>query len=173
MMTGKKPKKLSAAKSFAAIERISIAGLVARMGPVGLHVYADAYLKAALALPEPAVPFEPVRPYLVCHSIELGLKAFLSLRGDKMIDMMEGGLGHNLEALLRAAIERGLNDLVSLTDSQRIAVCQATTYYAGKVFEYPAIGEALSAYPQLPSLHDLFEVAAHLVDALRKPCQES
>jgi hypothetical protein len=172
-MAENKPKKKSAVKDFAAIEQISIAGLVARMGPVALHVYADAYLKAAKALPEPTAPFEPVRPFLVCHSIELSLKAFLSLRGAKMIEMMESGLGHKLEALLQEAIERGLNDLVSLTDSQRNAIHQATTYYAGKVFEYPAVAEALSAYPQLPSLPHLFEAAAELVDVLRKPCYES
>lgn len=78
MSVKKEQGHISAAKQHAQIEQISIAGLTARMGPIGLHMYANSFLKAAQALPPPSVPFEPVRFFLVCRSIELVLKAFLS-----------------------------------------------------------------------------------------------
>lgn len=168
-----KKRRPSAAKRFAEIERISIAGINESMGPLGLHMYAESYLSAAQALPEPKVPFEPVRPYLVCHAIELALKAYLSLRGATMVDLADGAFGHNLESILAKAIEGDLANLVPLTESQTKAIRLATTYYAGKVFEYPAIGEALSAYPQSPPIEVLFEAAACLVEALRQPCKEA
>jgi len=173
MTKGTKSRRASAAKRFAEIERISIAGINERMGPVGLHVYAEVYLAAARALPLPKVPFEPVRPYLVCHAIELALKAFLSLRGAAMLELAEGPYAHNLDTLLQKAVENGLTAMVPLTDIQTTGISLATTYYAGKVFEYPAIGEALCAYPQLPPLEALFEAAASLVDTLCQPCREA
>ena len=143
------------------------------MGPIGLHLYAQHYLSAAKSLPEPTVPFEPVRPYLVCHAIELALKAFLSLEGKLMVELADGKLAHKLGALLSAAEEASLSKIVSLSDAQENAVRLAETYYAGKVFEYPAVGEAISAYPGMPSLSLLFEVATLLVEQLAIPCYET
>jgi len=42
MAMGKKAGRVSAAKRFAEIERISIFGITERMGPIGLHMYAEA-----------------------------------------------------------------------------------------------------------------------------------
>jgi hypothetical protein len=139
MSITQKQSRLSAAKRHAQIERISIAGLAARMGPVGLHTYAE---------------------------------AFQSLQGSTMLKLAERD-GHNLETLLRNADEKGLTPLVALTEAQRAAIRQASVYYEGKVFEYPAVGEAMSGYPDMPALSLLFEVAAVLVESLRKPCQEA
>jgi hypothetical protein len=140
------------------------------MGPLWLHTYAERFLNAARALPPGSVPFEPVRPYLVCHSIELGLKAFLSLQGSAMLALSEGPYAHNLEAILQKADEKGLRASVSLAPRQRSAIRHANTYYSGKVFEYPAIGEALSGYPNMPSLETLLEAASSLVESLRQQC---
>ena len=79
-MATPKSQKLSAAKRHAQIESISILGAVGRMGSLGLWVYADAYLKAGTAMPPPSVPFEPTRYFLFCHTVELGLEAFLSVK---------------------------------------------------------------------------------------------
>ena len=143
------------------------------MGPLGLHLYAERYFAAAKALPTLEVPFEPVRPYLVCHAIELGLKAFLSLKGHPMVNLAEGQLGHKLSAILNEAELIGLLDAVPLTIAHREAIKGAETYYAGKVFEYPAVGEALAAYPSMPSLTVLFEAGALLTSSLAKPCREA
>ena len=173
MANPKKTVRISAAKRFAQIEKISIMGITERMGPLGLHMYASAYLDAARALPLPTAPFEPVRPFLICHSIELGLKAFLSLHGAAMLELADGSHGHNLEAILKKADEKHLGTHVGLTDVHKAEVRKSSLYYAGKVFEYPAIGEALSAYPSMPVIDTLFEVATILVDSLRQQCLEA
>jgi len=158
-------------KRFAEVEKISISGITERMGPLGLQLYAEMYLAAAKALPTPQVPFEPVRPYLVCHAIELGLKAFLSLKGREMVKLAEGQFGHKLSAILIEAESVGLLDAVALSTAHREAITSAETYYAGKVFEYPAVGEALSAYPSMPPLKTLFEAAELLTSSLAQPCR--
>ena len=173
MACTRKPARVSATKQFAQVERISIAGITERMGPLALHMYADAYLNAARSLPLPSAPFQPVRPFLVCHSIELGLKAFLSLQDATMLELAGGPFGHNLEAILQKADEKHLGASVRLTKAQRAAVRHASFYYAGKVFEYPAVGEAISGYPGMPAIDALFEVAAKLVDSLRQQCREA
>lgn len=167
------PRKPSRAKQFAEIERISIFGAVGRMGPIGLWMYANAYEKAAASLPAPEAPYEPVRYYLACHSIELALKAYLSLHGATMLELSENAYGHNLEAILAAAESKGLSAQVTLTLEQRAEVTKAATYYAGKVFEYPAIGEAMGGYPILPRLEVLLEAANALVESLAQPCREA
>lgn len=166
-------KKQSLAKKFAEIEYISIIGIKERMAPLALHFYAEQYLAAAKALPVPDVPFEPVRPYLVCHSIELGFKAYLSLKGHQMVSLSEGPFGHKLNTILDEAVTKGLLELISLSKAHREAISAAETYYAGKVFEYPAVGEALSAYPNMPPLDTLFEVATLLISTLAQPCREA
>jgi hypothetical protein len=173
MTKQKKPRRLSLAQQNAKIENISIMGVTERMGPLGLHLYAKAYHDAARALPLPNVPFEPVRPFLVCHSIELALKAFLSLHGAAMLELAEGSYGHNLEAILQKADEKHLGKHVALTNAHKAEIRKAALYYRGKVFEYPAVGEALSAYPSMPVIETLFEVATILVDSLRKLCEEA
>jgi hypothetical protein len=171
--TKKKASRVSAAKRYAQIERISIAGTTERMAPLGLHTYAESFLTAARSLPPPTAPFDPVRPYLVCHSIELGLKAFLSLQGSTMLELAEGTYGHNLENIFQKAIEKGLGTSVRLTAAHESAIRVAAVYYSGKVLEYPAVGEAMLAYPSMPPVDTLFEVAANLVESLRQPCREA
>ena len=86
---------------------------------------------------------------------------------------LAGRDGHNLEALLRNADAEGLAASVTLTEDQRATIRDASTYYEGKVFEYPAIGEVLSAYPRRPTLDVLYHVAAVLVTSLREPCRDA
>jgi len=143
------------------------------MGPIGLHTYAQSFLTAARSLPPPTVPFEPARPYLVCHAIELGLKAFLSLRGAAMLELADGSYGHNLEAILQKAEENDLKTTVSFTNGHRAAIRLASIYYAGKVFEYPAVGEAISCYPSMPPIDILFDAATVLVESLRQQCRDA
>ena len=90
-----------------------------------------------------------------------------------MVELAEGPYGHNLDTLLTRALEANLEAIAGLSEAQCDAVRLATTYYSGKVFEYPAIGEALAAYPQMPPLETLFEVASLLVESLRGPCREA
>ncbi len=173
MPTQIKTRRTSRAKQFAQIEKVSIAGITERMGPHGLHMYAEAYLSAALALPKPNVPFEPVRPYLVCHAIELALKAFLSCRDTTMIGLGGSPYAHSLDSLLSAAVEANLAEFTKLADQQSDAIRSANTYYSEKVFEYPAVGEAMCAYPHMPPIDVLIEAASTLVRSLRPPCRDT
>jgi hypothetical protein len=168
-----KPRGLSQAKKHAGVESISICGAKGRMGPCALHFYAEAYLTAARSLPESVTPFDPVRAYLLCHSIELVLKAFLSLKGALMLELAKSELGHILDTLLEQAEKSQLKEVAILSSPQRAAVLQASNYYAAKVFEYPAIAEAFRGYPAMPSIPLLLGAAAALVDALRQPCREA
>ena len=168
-----KSQKPSHAKKFAAIEQVSILGVVGRMGPIGLWMYASSYVKAACALPAPSAGFEPVRYHLVCHGTELGLKALLSIHGATMLELAESAYGHNLQKILEAAKSRGLNNYVSLFLQHEQEITKAAKYYAGKLFEYPAVGEALQGYPELPDINVLLEAANLIVNGLETPCKEA
>ncbi len=163
-------RKLSAAKQHASVENISVLGVQGRMGPLGLWMYAHAYLRAAKALPGTEVPFEPVRYFLVCQSIELLLKASLSLNGAKLLELADAAYGHNLEALLEAVAKTGRP--LAIATSHCSEIRKAAKYYVEKVFQYPAVAQAMLGYPDLPDFAVLIE-AADILDAdLEKPCRE-
>lgn len=171
-MSATKPaKRLSPVKQYAQVDNISILGITERIGPPGLQLYAEYFLHAAEALPKPSVPFEPVRPYLVCHAVELGLKAFLALKGLSMLELSESSYGHKLSVILEKAEAGGLLAAVPLSEEHRREICIASEYYAGKVFEYPAPGEAISSYPRMPALDVLFDAANTIIAALARPCR--
>jgi hypothetical protein len=148
--------------------------LRSRMGPALLHAYARDFLEAADALaPPPAgVRFSPARQFLACRTLELVLKAFLSLRGVAMADMLDS-VGHDLGRLLDRAESLGLAELVKLESPYVDEIRRASTYYAAKVFEYPALGETVRGYPNLPSSPVLLDAARILVTALQQPCIEA
>lgn len=173
MSNPKTPRRTSPSKRFAEIEKISIFGAEARMGPLALQQYAERYFYAAKGLPVSDLKFDPVRLYLVCHSIELALKAYLSLHGALMVELSEGPYGHNLESILGKALERGIDSLVPLRDDHRAEICRANTYYSGKVLEYPAVGEAMRGFRDMPTLDLLIEAAEMLVVSLKEPCLEA
>lgn len=131
MPTAKRTGRPSPAKRFAGIENISILGITELIDPLGLQLCAESYFAVAQALSTPQVPFEPVRPFLVCHAIELGLKAFLSLKGHRMVTLSQGPFGHKLSTILNEAEAAGLLDVVPLSTTHREAIKSAETYYAG------------------------------------------
>jgi hypothetical protein len=47
------------------------------------------------------------RYFLLCHAVEIGLKAFLSLRGVP-VGKLRKGFGHKIDPLMRAALCQGL-----------------------------------------------------------------
>jgi hypothetical protein len=141
------------------------------MGPGSLIVYAASFLSAAkTVLVKPEIPFDPARTYLACHSLELCIKAFLSLRGRPMVELAGGAFRHDLAALLTKAEKEGFLDMVPLTGSQMAEIVRAAKYYSEKVFEYPAVGESIGAYPHLPHVPDLIEISDLMVSALFDLC---
>ncbi len=83
------PKQRSATKQHAEVERLDIFGTALRMSPVGLIYFAKNFLSAARAAAlEDGTRFSPAKHCLACHSIELALKAFLSMKRVSLVELM-------------------------------------------------------------------------------------
>jgi hypothetical protein len=152
------------------VENVSVLGASARIAPLGLQIYASDFLAAAKATPVPNVPFAPARTYLVCHALELALKAFLCLKGYSLDKLADGEFYHDLTKILDGAERNGRREFVTWREDVTFQIRRASSYYSSKVFEYPAAGEALHAYPEAPDTNILIQAAETLVDALREPC---
>jgi hypothetical protein len=123
----------SRGKQHAKIENMSLLGTHVRMGPPGLWVYASSFLRSAKTIePGPDGPRWPAGFYLVCHALELSLKAFLSLKGRALLELAD--LGHDLGKLVADATAAGLPDLVTLAPEQVDEIQCASRYYVEKVF---------------------------------------
>jgi hypothetical protein len=164
---------VSPAKRHAQIENMSLLGTHIRMGPVGLWVYASSFLQAAKALePGTESPRWPAGFYLVCHALELLLKAFLSIKGRTLPELADH-FQHDLQALVKEATAAGLRDLVELDPKQLGEIERASRYYSEKVFEYPALAVVSGLHPDYPKLPDfdvLVRAADGLAEVLRQPC---
>jgi len=125
-----------------------------RLTSRGLLMYAQDYYKAFedlyLKYPEVIKMYE-VKYYLLCHSIELAMKAFLREKGFTRKQLME--IGHDLEKLIRLLHDNGV--LIDVESMER--TFSLSDYYKSKQFEYPQIG-----YKALPSLENM-ESSTHLL----------
>jgi hypothetical protein len=70
--------------------------------------------------------------FLICHSLELSLKAFLAERGYSEKKLRS--IGHSIAKCLREAEEKGLT--VSLTQPDRLDVMGLDPHYSAKALEY-------------------------------------
>ena len=72
--------------------------------------YAEQFFEAFKQLPEerPEGPPSWPRYFLLCHSIELALKAYLARRGATPEQLRKFELRHNLDQLMDEAVEKGL-----------------------------------------------------------------
>lgn len=78
--------------------------------------------------------------FLLGRSAELSLKAFLLVRGMTLKELRSRKYGHDLEALLKEATKRGLENEVSIQDVER-GVLELLNYdYSEKRFEYRIAG---------------------------------
>jgi hypothetical protein len=156
--------------------KLQIAGLTWNFAPYGLIFTARKFLVACKATvvqeESEARPAEwhPVGKYLACHSIELSLKSFLTLK-EETLSGAKGGFSHNLTKLLQEASSKGLSEIVALTPEERDEIIKASPYYDEKVFEYPSLPEAVRAYPGDPNVYSLVSAAEKLVDGLYESCR--
>jgi len=104
-----------------------------KISPFGFHRYATEFFAAAHAFTSRA-RFSPVPYYLYCRSAELLLKAFLLAKGDE-VKSVKDTLGHDLVKALHEARQRGLNDIVTITERQEEELRKANAYYVSKGFE--------------------------------------
>jgi len=123
----------------------------------GLWNYARDFYSAAELINE----YEPgeldiPRYYLICHALELGLKAFLNNKGVSIKDLSDQGkFGHDLRALFTKARALGLRKEFRYTSTQWAAIRGLYGYYKSKHFEYPHVGpKRLPAYRMLQSTVD-------------------
>jgi hypothetical protein len=86
---------------------------------------------------------------LVSHALELAMKAFLCLKGYTLDELAGGEFSHDLSRILDAAERNGLRECVVWGEQETFQVRRASKYYASKVFEYPAAGDAYTRIRRL------------------------
>jgi hypothetical protein len=79
--------------------------------------------------------YSPVPYYLICKSLELGLKAFILAKGAP-IEIVKKKIGHNLEKAVTVAMDHSLDSLISFSDDELLEISRANSMYLNKGFEY-------------------------------------
>lgn len=118
----------------------------------GLHVWAEDFLAASRVYAPAARKGSFVQHFLCCQSIELSLKAFLSLRGMSR-KKLKRRFGHNVTKLLHEAVQRGLGEFVEITPADVSLIQVANQWYDspdGKRFQYFDVGDVLRAFKGAP-----------------------
>jgi hypothetical protein len=131
---------------------------------VGFHMWAEDFLNAERLYAPTARPGSFVAHFLCCQSIELSLKAYLSLRGASRKDLKKP-YGHNLVRLFRDAYQKGIDQLVALLPSDTNTIADANGWYdthGGKRFQYFDVMDAVLAFKHAPELAPLEDLAARL-----------
>ncbi len=76
--------------------------------------------------------------------------------------------GHDLVKLATEAVRLEIHKLVTFTPEHWENITKANAYYRSKGFEYFEITKAVTAYPDLPDLKLLAQLASDLVEPLRQ-----
>jgi len=103
--------------------------------------------------------------YLIGHSIELSLKAFLMGRGLKIEDLKIKKYGHDLTKLIMASRERKLGYEIKIKPRQINLLKNFGEIYKNKLLEYPESGLYI-----LPLYTEIFEIGYNLVMVLKEYC---
>lgn len=131
---------------------------------------AGAFLAAANIFASSTGQCSPVSYYLMCHSIELSLKAFLFSVGFKKRDWK--ALEPDLERALRSAEDNGLGAHIDITPDDQDLLQKANRLYTKKEFEY---FESLETTydPHDFALDSLASFADRLFNATKEPVRSS
>lgn len=126
---------------------------------VGLARYAQEFFDAAIATDDVLgmrPGYEIIAPipvmYLVGHSIELSLKAYLLFMGVPLDDLKKK-YGHDLVKCYKEAQKHELNDVIQLTDSDYKVLEVLNILYSSKQLNYCEIG--LKEFPVFGPLQEL------------------
>lgn len=139
------------------------------ISPYGFNHYAAEYLAVARSV-EIGTSFSPVPYYLYCRCLELGLKAFLLLKGVPEQELKRKSLGHDLNAIVLRCEVLGLLSYLTLSSEEKGEISKANEYYATKDFEYVNVFKVVQGYPELPDLQVLDSIGAKIIDNLRDTC---
>ena len=143
--------------------------------PLGTHRLAAEFFAAALkiqpvassAAAELRQPISLTAYYLLGHSIELSLKAFLLGRGTSVKTLRNKPYGHDLSALLREARRRRLGSLAKLSRRDISVIDVLNECYGVKELEYAFTGSR-----RLPHYSMAVAVAKHLLDSVAPYCRK-
>jgi hypothetical protein len=122
---------------------------------------------ASSAAAELRQPITLTAYYLVGHSIELSLKAFLLGRGVSIGKLRSKLYGHNLAALLSEARRRKLGNLAKLSRQDIAVINVLNECYGVKELEY-----AFTGARRLPHYSVTVSLAKHLLDSLDPYCRK-
>ncbi|MGO9596244.1 MAG: hypothetical protein ACLQFT_03990 [Steroidobacteraceae bacterium] len=130
------------------------------VSPFGFHDWALQYLKCRRSFLAPA-GYSPVPYFLLCHAIELELKArLLEAQGwPPKVDLMKKLYGHDLMKAYNALP----NHQQILTASEIAVLAAANKIYSSKGFEYFQLEQAVGGFTGVPSLAALDAVAEKLL----------
>lgn len=141
-----------------------------RTNSMGLWSYANSFYMASCELVESKNQqvIDPIY-YLVSHSIELSLKAFLRGNGISLEDLKNyNKIGHDLEKMLAKSMALGLETYIELTESDHLVINMINHYYKNKELEYIVTGT--KSYPHIESLLQLNE---RILNSIRLFCFHS
>jgi hypothetical protein len=133
---------------------------------IGFLNFASTFKEAAdLLLANRSRELETPSYYLLCHSVELALKAFLKTKGFSDDLMKSKELGHNLTRLMDESLRHGLADVVKMDDTALEIIHVVDEYYRTKGFEY-----LLPGFKTYPRLEDLEAVVKKLITEIGPWC---
>lgn len=137
-----------------------------RTSAIGLARYAREYFDAAIAADDVIgnrkgyeIHAPPPVMFLVAHSIELALKAYLRHQGFSVNDLRRQG--HCLSECWRLATERGVEDHVQLTREDLGILALISDLHASTQLRYIQTG-----FKEFPVFGPLEELAQKLLDAI-------
>ena len=134
---------------------------------MGLWTHANEFYQASCILvqPENEGLLHPSY-YLVSHSIELALKAFLRGNGVSLEDLKnQRKFGHDLEKVFNKCIQLGLESFLPITEKDKFAIITIYDYYKTKELEYIVTG-----FKRYPKMELLTSFNARLLDSIRQFC---
>lgn len=124
---------------------------------------AEAFIDAARILRAEKPPtFKPLY-FLACQSIELSMKAFL--RGSGYSEKQLRNIGHNLNKCVVAAIDKGIEDHVRLSDADVAMIDKINPYYQYKDLQYSKAG-----FKSYPRIDELIALGERMQQDLRQFC---
>jgi hypothetical protein len=106
--------------------------------------------------------YSPVPYFLICRSIELGLKSFALTKGEKIDFLKSRKVGHDLIVVLNIAKKHSLSYFLETTKDEEIELEKANKYYNDKGFEYFKL-KNLTDKSNLPDLKILTNYAENLL----------
>jgi hypothetical protein len=138
-----------------------------RTNSMGLWTHAQEFYVASCVLvqPEHSHLIDPSY-YLISHSIELALKAFLRGNGISLDELKNfKKLGHDLEKLLERAVSLELELYLMLSQKDKFAISEINEYYKNKELEYIVTG-----YKSYPKIEFLISFNGKLLNGIRQFC---